>query len=44
MNLNLEPHEITIILKALAELLYKESAVLIRKIVEQSATNEEGTT
>jgi hypothetical protein len=37
MNLNLEPHEITIVLKGLAELPYKESAALIRKIVEQTS-------
>lgn len=38
MTLNLESREITIILKALAELPHKESAALIRKIVHQTAS------
>lgn len=37
MDLKLEKHEIQIILKGLAELPYKESAALIRKIVEQTS-------
>lgn len=39
-SVELEPHEITIILKGLAELPYKESAALIRKIVEQTTNTE----
>lgn len=37
MKLELEDHEIAIILKALAELPHKESAALIRKIVHEDA-------
>ena len=37
MKLDLESREITIILKALSETPYKDSAALIRKIVEQTA-------
>lgn len=37
MEIKLEKREIQIILKGLAELPYKESAALIRKIVEQTA-------
>lgn len=41
MPINLEKHEITIILKALNELPYKDVAALIRKIVNQMAEHEE---
>ena len=37
MIINLEKHEITIILKALNELPHKEVVALIRKIVNQVA-------
>ena len=37
VKLDLEPHEVTIILKALAELPHKESAALIHKIVNEDA-------
>jgi hypothetical protein len=37
MKLELEPHEVTIILEALAELPHKDSAALIHKIVHQDA-------
>ena len=40
MKLNLEQHEITIILNALSERPYMEVAALIRKIVAQSAAKE----
>lgn len=40
MSINLEKHEITIILKALNELPYKEVAALIRKIVNQTAEQQ----
>jgi hypothetical protein len=40
MKLDIESREITIILKALNELPYKESAALIRKIVNQTAEQE----
>ena len=40
MKLDLENREITIILKALDELPHKESAALIRKIVNQMAEQE----
>lgn len=36
MTLKLEPHEVTIILKALRELPYYRVAALIRKIVGQT--------
>ena len=35
--IELEPHEISTILKALAELPHKESAALIKKIVHEDA-------
>jgi hypothetical protein len=41
MKLGLEPREITIILKALNELPYEESAALIRKIVNQMTEQKE---
>lgn len=41
MKLNLEQHEITIILDALSNRSYMEVAALIRKIVEQTAEKEE---
>jgi hypothetical protein len=37
MKLELEDHEIAIILKALAELPHKEAAALIKKIVHEDA-------
>lgn len=40
MTINLEKHEITIILNTLNELPYKEVAALIRKIVNQVAEQE----
>lgn len=40
MKLDLEPREITIILKALADRPYKETAALIRKIVNQTTSGE----
>ena len=40
MKLELENREITVILKALAECPYKDSAALIRKIVEQTSKGE----
>lgn len=40
MKLELEKREITIILNALNELPYKESAALIRKIVNQTAQQQ----
>ena len=45
MKLNLEQHEITIILNALSERPYMEVAALIRKIVTQASEgngNEKG--
>ena len=42
-KLNLEQHEITIILDALSTRPYMEVAALIRKIVEQSASPENAT-
>lgn len=44
MDLKLEKHEVTVILRGLAKLPYEESAALIRKIVEQTATNQQKTT
>lgn len=41
MPINLEKHEIAIILDALSTRPYMEVAALIRKIVNQTATNEE---
>lgn len=40
MNIKLEKREIQIILRGLAELPYKESAALIRKIVDMEADDE----
>ena len=40
VKIELEQREITIILKALSELPYKESVALIRKIVNQTAKEE----
>ena len=40
MNINLEQREISIILDALATRPYMEVAALIRKIVEQTTTEE----
>ncbi len=42
MNINLEQREISIILDALADRPYMEVAALIRKIVEQTAREGEG--
>lgn len=44
MDIKLEKREITLVLKGLAKLPYEESAALIRKIVEQTATNQDKTT
>lgn len=41
VTIELYPHEVTTILQALAELPYKESAALIRRIVAQTSTKEE---
>ena len=40
MNINLEQREISIILSALSKRPYMEVAALIRKIVEQTTTEE----
>lgn len=40
MNINLSEHEIAIILDALSTRPYMEVAALIRKIVEQTTTEE----
>lgn len=44
MEIKLEKHEVTVILRGLAKLPYEESAALIRKIVEQTSTNQNETT
>lgn len=40
MKLELEQHEISIILKALSKLPYEESAALIHKIINQDANQK----
>ena len=40
MNINLSEHEVSIILSALSKRPYMEVAALIRKIVEQTTTEE----
>lgn len=42
MQLELTSRDVTIILQALAELPYKESAALIRKIVWQTSVQQNG--
>lgn len=44
MDIKLENREITLVLKGLAKLPYEESAVLIRKIVDQTAIKQSKTT
>lgn len=41
MPINLTEHEVAIVLSALSKRPYMEVAALIRKIVEQTATNQD---